>query len=119
LCDFQIRFPTGQQLKHTFSAQESLAAVRLYVEINKPGDLGTFSLMTSFPKKVFQDEDYEKPLDKLGKYFVLSHVLYITTPIHFICILLFLYILISLPNFDGIEAWKKYIYIYTLCVVVE
>jgi hypothetical protein len=28
--------------------------------------------MTPFPKKVFQDEDYEKPLDKLGKYFVLS-----------------------------------------------
>jgi hypothetical protein len=68
---------------------------------------------------VGKDEDYEKPLDKLGKYFVLSHVLYITTPIHFICILLFLYILISLPKFDGIEAWKKYIYIYTLCVVVE
>ena len=65
-CQLQIRFPTGQQLKQTFSAQEPLAAVRLYVEINKPGDLGTFSLMTPFPKKVFQDEDYEKPLDKLG-----------------------------------------------------
>jgi hypothetical protein len=61
------------------STPTPLAAVRLYVEINKPGDLGTFSLMTPFPKKVFQDEDYEKPLDKLGKYFVLSHVLYITT----------------------------------------
>ena len=68
--------------------------------------------MTNFPKKVFQDEDYEKPLDKLGKYFVLSHVFYITTPIHFVCMLMFLYILISLPKFDGIEAWIKYIYIY-------
>ena len=76
MCDFQIRFPTGQQLKQTFSAQEPLAAVRLYVEINKPGDLGTFSLMTPFPRKVFRDEDYEKPLDKLGKYFVLSCVVH-------------------------------------------
>lgn len=28
---------------------------------------GAFNLMTTFPRKVFSDEDYDKPLDALGK----------------------------------------------------
>jgi hypothetical protein len=41
--------------------------VRLYVELNrKDGGVGLPRLMTSFPKKVFEDEDYEKPLEALG-----------------------------------------------------
>lgn len=63
----QIRFPSGQPLTQTFSAKEPLAAVRLYIEMNRTDQSGPFSLMTNFPKKVFQNEDYEKPLDQLGK----------------------------------------------------
>ena len=36
--------------------------------MNRPdGDTSRFSLMTNFPKKVFSEEDYEKPLEQVGK----------------------------------------------------
>lgn len=41
--------------------------MRLYVETKRTDGSGPFTLMTNFPKKVFQGEDYEKPLDVLGK----------------------------------------------------
>lgn len=76
-CKLQIRFPSGQPLTQTFSAKEPLAAVRLYIEMNRPdGGSGAFSLMTNFPKKIFTDEDYEKPLEQLG--LVPSAVLMVT-----------------------------------------
>ncbi|XP_071454498.1 UBX domain-containing protein 1 [Hetaerina americana] len=62
----QIRLTNGQALTQTFGAKEQLSAVRLYVEMNRTDLNGPFSLMTPFPKKVFTDEDYEKPLDILG-----------------------------------------------------
>ncbi|XP_048732683.1 UBX domain-containing protein 1-like [Ostrea edulis] len=65
-CRLQIRLTNGQALTQTFSAKESLAAVRLYVETKRTDGSGPFTLMTNFPKKVFQGEDYEKPLDVLG-----------------------------------------------------
>ena len=47
--------------------KEPLSAVRLYVELNrKDGATGPIKLMTSFPKKIFESEDYEKPLSELG-----------------------------------------------------
>lgn len=65
-CKLQIRLTNGQTLTQTFGAHEELAAVRLYVEMNRTdGDL-PFTLMTSFPRKVFSDEDYGKPLNALG-----------------------------------------------------
>lgn len=32
---------------------------------------GSFKLMTSFPKKIFTADDFEKPLELLGKYYYL------------------------------------------------
>lgn len=64
-CQLQIRLPGGDVLNHTFSAKEPLAAVRLYVEMNKPQP-GPFNLRQNFPPKVYDPEDYEKPLDQLG-----------------------------------------------------
>ncbi|OWF46591.1 UBX domain-containing protein 1-like [Mizuhopecten yessoensis] len=64
-CQLQIRLPGGDTINHTFSAKESLAAVRLYIQMNKP-EFGAFNLRQNFPPKVYQPEDYEKPLDQLG-----------------------------------------------------
>jgi len=62
----QVRFPNGQSLTQTFGSKEELAAVRLYIQMNQ-ADIGeSFSMMTNFPKKVFNDEDMEKPLYELG-----------------------------------------------------
>merc|ERR1711862_948731 len=63
----QIRQTNGQPLVHSFGAKESLAAVRLYVEMNRTdGASGDVKLMTNFPKKVFTDEDYSNSLENLG-----------------------------------------------------
>ncbi|XP_067009971.1 UBX domain-containing protein 1 [Anabrus simplex] len=62
----QIRLTNGQALTQTFGSKEQLSAVRLYVEMNRTDGDGPFSLMTNFPKKIFTDDDYEKPLDILG-----------------------------------------------------
>ncbi|KAH9514237.1 UBX domain-containing protein 1, partial [Bulinus truncatus] len=75
-CKLQIRLPNGQALTQTFGAKESLSAVKLYVEMNRTDASGPFSLMTSFPRKVFSSEDMEKPLDVLG--LVPSAVLMVT-----------------------------------------
>ncbi|XP_060570542.1 UBX domain-containing protein 1-like [Ruditapes philippinarum] len=72
----QIRLTNGQALTQTFKAKEPLAAVRLYIEMNRTDSKGNFSLMTSFPRKVFAGEDYEKPLTELG--LVPSAVLIVT-----------------------------------------
>ncbi|KAK9880052.1 hypothetical protein WA026_008562 [Henosepilachna vigintioctopunctata] len=62
----QIRLTDGSSLTQTFQAKEPLSAVRLYIEMNRKDAEGPFNLMTTFPKKVFLGEDYEKPLDTLG-----------------------------------------------------
>ncbi|RZF44503.1 hypothetical protein LSTR_LSTR002276 [Laodelphax striatellus] len=63
----QIRLTNGTALTHTFGSKEQLAAVRLFIHLNrKDGNTREFSLMTNFPKKVFTEEDYDKPLDVLG-----------------------------------------------------
>ncbi|XP_063822764.1 UBX domain-containing protein 1 [Ostrinia nubilalis] len=63
----QLRLPDGKALAHTFGAKEQLAAVRLYLQINaQEYAQQDFKLMTTFPKKIFTSEDYEKPLESLG-----------------------------------------------------
>lgn len=42
--------------------------MRLFIEMNRTDDNGPFQLMTTFPKKVFTDEDYDTPLDVLGMF---------------------------------------------------
>ena len=68
ICLFKIRLPNGSALTNSFGVSEQLAAVRLYVELNrKDGSNTPFTLMTTFPKKVFNEEDMEKPLKELGE----------------------------------------------------
>ncbi|XP_053133666.1 UBX domain-containing protein 1 isoform X2 [Hemicordylus capensis] len=66
-CRIQVRLLDGTSLTQTFKAKEQLAAVRLYVELNRK-DSGEepFNLLTSFPRRVFTEEDMEKPLQELG-----------------------------------------------------
>uniref|UniRef100_A0A182JUF9 UBX domain-containing protein n=1 Tax=Anopheles christyi TaxID=43041 RepID=A0A182JUF9_9DIPT len=61
-----IRMIDGTQLVQTFQAGEQLAAVRLFVQLKMESVDASFGLMTNFPKKVFTEEEYEMPLDKLG-----------------------------------------------------
>ncbi|KAM8940465.1 UBX domain-containing protein 1 isoform 2-T2 [Pelodytes ibericus] len=66
-CRIQVRLLDGSALSQTFRAREQLAAVRLYVELNWPGGVaGPFNLLTSFPRRVFTEDDMEKPLQELG-----------------------------------------------------
>jgi hypothetical protein len=64
----QIRLSDGTTLVQTFKAKEPLSAVRVYVQMNRSdGDKSAIvKFMTSFPRKIFSEEDYEKPLETLG-----------------------------------------------------
>lgn len=65
----QIRQTNGQPLVTSFGVKEQLAAVRLYVQLNRTDGIeGTAAvkLMTNFPKKVFEEDDYENSLENLG-----------------------------------------------------
>lgn len=61
------RLLSGKALTQSFGAKEPLSAVRLYIEMNRTDGDCPFKLMTSFPKRIFGEEDYDKPLDSLGK----------------------------------------------------
>ncbi|XP_060857596.1 UBX domain-containing protein 1-A-like isoform X2 [Metopolophium dirhodum] len=74
----QIRLTNGQTIVQTFNVKETMAAVRVYIELNRSDGEAPFSLITSFPRKVFTSDDYEKPLDQLG--LVPSAVLILTKP---------------------------------------
>ncbi|CAN8177789.1 unnamed protein product [Coccothraustes coccothraustes] len=74
-CRIQVRLPDGRALTQSFRAREPLAAVRLFVELHRgPGGSGgdagdppePFSLRTAFPRRLFTEEDMEKPLQELG-----------------------------------------------------
>lgn len=73
--NIQIRLLNGSTLVETFDVKEQLSAVRLFVQI-KQGIDEPFGLMTNFPRKVYTDEDFEKPLETLG--LVPSAVLIVT-----------------------------------------
>lgn len=73
----QMRMTDGSTVVESFDVKEQLAAVRLFVQMRQGLSI-PFSMMTNFPKKVFTDEDYEKPLDVLG--LVPSAVLIVTKP---------------------------------------
>jgi len=63
----QIRQLDGKPIVQTFKSKESLSAVRLYVQLNRQDQPGvTPKLMTNFPKKLFQEDDYDTPLEALG-----------------------------------------------------
>lgn len=65
----QIRFPSGTPLVQEFKAKEPLSAVRLWISLNRQDGAppeAPFSLSTTFPRKIFSDEDMDKPLEVLG-----------------------------------------------------
>ncbi|TRZ09924.1 hypothetical protein HGM15179_017183 [Zosterops borbonicus] len=74
-CRIQVRLPDGRSLTQSFQPREPLAAVRLFVELHwgQTGETGgsgsppePFSLRTAFPRRLFTEEDMEKPLQELG-----------------------------------------------------
>uniref|UniRef100_A0A8C7EHK2 UBX domain protein 1 n=1 Tax=Nothoprocta perdicaria TaxID=30464 RepID=A0A8C7EHK2_NOTPE len=65
-CRIQVRLLDGSSLTQTFRAREQLAAVRLYVELHRSGAPEPFRLLTPFPRRVFTEDDMEKPLQELG-----------------------------------------------------
>lgn len=72
----QIRLTSGQALTQSFQAKEPLSAVRVYVQMNGSEVPDNFTFMTTFPRKVFTPEDFDKPLSALG--LVPSAVLMVT-----------------------------------------
>ncbi len=62
----KVRLLDGSTLSTVFKAQEPLAAVRVYIQMN--GENGQdFNLITPYPRRVYTDLDMEKPLCELGK----------------------------------------------------
>lgn len=61
----QFRLLDGSTVVETFDVKETLSAVRLFVQL-KQGLETPFKLMTTFPRKIFGDDDFEKPLEALG-----------------------------------------------------
>ena len=76
----QIRLPDGSALTNQFGINEDLAAVRLYVDLNRKDGRSAlpFTFMTTFPKKVFSEADMKTSLKGLG--LVPSAVLIVTKP---------------------------------------
>lgn len=65
-CRLQIRLTNGETLKETFQPNEQLAAVRLYVQLNRTDGDGAFCLLSAFPRQVYTEDDMEKSLSSLG-----------------------------------------------------
>ncbi|KAK1804417.1 hypothetical protein P4O66_020439 [Electrophorus voltai] len=74
-CRIQVRLLDGSALTAVFKAQEPLAAVRVYVQMNS-SDGQDFTLLSPYPRRVYTDLDMEKPLRELG--LVPSAVLVVT-----------------------------------------
>ena len=63
MCDLPSHF-------QSFNVKETLSAVRLFVQLNRKDGGGSdgqaVKFMTTFPRKVFTEEEYEMPLSTLG-----------------------------------------------------
>ncbi|KAJ4946510.1 hypothetical protein JOQ06_024176 [Pogonophryne albipinna] len=63
----QIRLLDGSTLTAVFKAQEPLAAVRVYVQVNGNTPEGQdFTLLSPYPRNEYTELDMEKPLKELG-----------------------------------------------------
>ena len=65
-CFKKIRLFGGSALTHTFKATDTLVDVNRHIMMNRTDDGSPYSLVTSFPKKVFQPADMNKSLKELG-----------------------------------------------------
>ncbi|XP_034453826.1 UBX domain-containing protein 1 [Hippoglossus hippoglossus] len=63
----QVRLLDGSTITTVFKAQEPLAAVRVYVQVNGNTPEGQdFTLLSPYPRHVYTELDMEKPLKELG-----------------------------------------------------
>ncbi|AWP11992.1 putative UBX domain-containing protein 1 [Scophthalmus maximus] len=63
----QVRMLDGSTITAVFKAQEPLAAVRVYVQMNGNTPEGQdFTLLSPYPRHVYTELDMEKPLKELG-----------------------------------------------------
>ncbi|CAG0898500.1 unnamed protein product [Darwinula stevensoni] len=62
----QLRLHSGENFVQTFGSKETLSAVRLFLQMKKP-ELQTqpFLMMTNFPKRIFNEDDMQTPLNAL------------------------------------------------------
>ncbi|KAM3866499.1 UBX domain-containing protein 1 [Diretmus argenteus] len=66
-CRIQVRMLDGSVLTAVFKAQEPLAAVRVYVQMNGNTPEGQdFTLLSPYPRHEYSELDMEKPLKELG-----------------------------------------------------
>uniref|UniRef100_UPI0037E72CA3 UBX domain-containing protein 1 n=1 Tax=Semicossyphus pulcher TaxID=241346 RepID=UPI0037E72CA3 len=73
----QVRLLDGSTITTVFKAQEPLAAVRVYIQMNSNTPEGQdFTLLSPYPRHVYTELDMEKPLKELG--LVPSAVLVVT-----------------------------------------
>uniref|UniRef100_A0A4W5NH87 UBX domain protein 1 n=1 Tax=Hucho hucho TaxID=62062 RepID=A0A4W5NH87_9TELE len=62
-----VRMLDGSALTSVFKAQEPLAAVRVYIQMNGDAPEGQdFTLLSPYPRRVYTELDMEKPLQELG-----------------------------------------------------
>ena len=66
----QFRFPSGPLATQTFKAKEPLSAVHCWLAVNRPAPSphSAITLSTSYPKRVFTQEEMQMPLDSLGEH---------------------------------------------------
>lgn len=65
----KVRLLDGSTITTVFKAQEPLAAVRVYVQMNGNAPEGQdFTLLSPYPRHVYTELDMEKPLKELGEY---------------------------------------------------
>ena len=65
-CKIQVRLTDGKTIGHTFKAKEQLAAVRLWIEINRTDEHSQFSILQPFPRKQYTEDDMMRTLEDLG-----------------------------------------------------
>ena len=56
----------GDKLTQAFKVNETLAAVRLFVQLNHPECPTPFTFATTFPRKVYDEVEMQAPLKALG-----------------------------------------------------
>ena len=65
----QFRLPSGPPVVQSFKAKEPLSAVTLWLSLHHPPADPSLSpvFSTPYPRKIFTEEDFERPLDLLGE----------------------------------------------------
>lgn len=64
----QVRLLDGSTITAAFKAQEPLAAVRVYIQMNSNTPEGQdFTLLSPYPRHIYTEQDMEKPLKELGE----------------------------------------------------